>query len=114
MDENMKKAQQATQMAMLQSKAKDYQDKLTALQNKEYQGKYQGLNIKMKGDHTLVNVSLDSTFYETASKGQIEKAILILLTNLNNAIRQDSENLQKEFQSDIERMQQEALANGSN
>ena len=108
-DENIKKAKQAADMVMLQNKAKDFQDKMTALGNKEYQGRYQGLTIKMKGDHTLLDVSIDQGFYETAGKSQIEKAILVLCSNLNTAIKDDQEQLQRELQGDIERMQKEAM-----
>ena len=57
-DENMKNAKRAADMVMLQNKARDFQDKMTALSNKEYQGRYQGIEIKMKGDSmsTLIKV----------------------------------------------------------
>ncbi len=110
-DENIKKAKQAADMVMLQNKAKDYQNKLNDLQGKEYQGKYQGLTIKMKGDHSILDVKIEQGFYETAGKGQIEKAILVLTNNLCGAIKADQDALQQQLQSDIERMQKDAMTN---
>ncbi len=112
-DENMKKNKQALDLLMLQTKAREFQDKNNELQQKEYQGKYQGISIKMKGDHTVFDIHIDQGFYETAGKGQIEKAFLTLLGNLNNAIRQDQDNLQRELQGDIERMQKDSMLNNA-
>ena len=103
-DENMKNAKRAADMVMLQNKARDFQDKMTALSNKEYQGRYQGIEIKMKGDFTLINVHIDQSLYETGGKGQIEKAFFTLTNNLVNAIKQESEMMQKEFQEELMRM----------
>lgn len=104
-DENIKKAKQAADMFMLQQKAKAYQEKLDALANKEYQGKYQGISIKMKGDYSILDVQIDQSFYETASKGQIEHGILTLLCNLHNAIANDQTVLKDELQQDISFLQ---------
>lgn len=114
-DDNLKKVKRAVSMAMLQDKAKDYQNQLAALQNKEYQGRYQGLTIKIKGDFSLLDVKIDQGFYETAGKGQIEHAILSLFMNLKNAITTEQTELQQKLQGDLERMQMEMLAeNGIN
>lgn len=110
-DNNLKKAKQAVDMAMLQDKAKDYQEQMAALQNKEYQGRYQGLTIKIKGDFTLLDVKIDQGFYETAGKNQLEHAILALFMNLKNAISTEQNELQQKLQSELERMQMEVLAN---
>ena len=40
-DENMKNAKRAADMVMLQTKARDFQDKMIALSNKEHQGRNQ-------------------------------------------------------------------------
>ena len=39
----------------------------------------------------------------------MEKAIITLMNNLNNAIKQDQDDLQRELQGDIERMQKDAM-----
>ncbi len=100
-DENMKKAMKATDMVMLQQKARDYQDKLGKLMNKEYQGRYQGISIKMKGDFTLLEVNIDQSFYEMASKSQIEQGIMTLFRNLHNAVSSDQDALKNELQLDL-------------
>ncbi len=110
-DENLKKAKQAADMVRLQQKAQDYQQKLNDLMNKEYQGKYQGINVKMKGDSTLLDVRIEQSFYETAGKGQIEKAILTLFNNLHNAIQADQNALREELQMDIDSLQREHYGN---
>ena len=107
-DENIKNAKRAADMVMLQSKARDFQEKMTALSNKEYQGRYQGIEIKMKGDFTLINVHIDQSLYETGGKGQIEKAFFTLTNNLVNAIKQESEMMQKEFQEELMRMRKDS------
>ena len=106
-DENIKKAEQATKMAMLQNRAKEFQDKNRELQNKEYQGRVQGINISMRGDFVVNNVHIDQSFYETASKGQIEIAITKCLANLHTAVQNDIELLAKQFQDEIVRMQKD-------
>ena len=108
-DENIKKSKEAVDLLMLQTKAREFQNKSNELQQKEYQGKFQGVSIKMKGDRTVFDVHIDQGFYETSSKGQMEKAIISLLNNLNNAIKQDQDDLQRELQGDIERMQKDAM-----
>ena len=108
-DENIKKSKEAVDLLMLQNKAREFQNKSNELQQKEYQGKFQGVSIKMKGDHTVFDVHIDQGFYETSSKGQMEKAIIALMNNLNNAIKQDQDDLQRELQGDIERMQKDAM-----
>lgn len=112
-DENIKKSKEAVDLLMLQNKAREFQSKSNELQQKEYQGKFQGISIKMKGDHSVFDVHIDQGFYETSSKGQMEKAIISLLNNLNNAIKQDLDDFQREFQSDIERMQKDAMLNNA-
>ena len=110
-DENLKKAKQAADLAVLQQKARDYQDKLQALMNKEYQGKFQGINVRMKGDFSLLDVNIDQSFYETAGKGQIERAILQLFNNLHKAVNADQELLKNELQLDINAIQKEQYGN---
>lgn len=112
-DENMKKSKDTVDLLMLQTKAREFQSKSNELQQKEYQGKYQGVSMKMKGDHTVFEVHIDQGFYETSGKGQMEKAIFTLLNNLNTAIKQDQDDLQKELQGDIERMQKDAMLNNA-
>ncbi len=112
-DQNLKKAKQSVDMFMLQQKAKDYQDKMTALANKEYQGKYQGINIKMKGDSSILEVKIDQSYYETASKSQIEAGLLRLFNNLHGAILADQEILKNELQMDINAFQKDSY-NGTN
>ena len=115
MEENEKKSEQETNLFLLQQKARDYQDKLVQLQNKEYQGKYQGVSIKEKGDGTVLEVHIDQGFYETASKGQIEIAIFKLANNLHNAIVNDQKSLQDELQIDLNAFQKEhPFDNGNN
>ncbi len=110
-DENLKRAKQAADMALLQQKARDYQDKLNGLMNKEYQGKFQGLTVKMKGDYSLLDVSIEQSFYETAGKGQIERAILQLFNNLHTAINADQDMLKNELQLDLSVLQKEQYGN---
>ena len=106
-DENLKKAKNAADMVMLQQKARDYQDKLGKLMNKEYQGKYQGISIKMKGDYTLLDVSIDQSFYEMASKNQIEQGLMNLFRNLHNAVNADQDALKAELQLDLSALQKD-------
>lgn len=113
-DENMKKNKQALELLMLQNKAREFQNKTQELQQKEYQGKFQGVFIKMKGDYSILDVRIEQGFYETAGKGQIEKAFTTLLNNLNNAVKQDQNDLQRELQGDIERMQKDSMINDAN
>ena len=108
-DENLKNAKKAADMAVLQNKMKDLQEKTVALQNKEYQGKFQGVTIRMKGDHQVIDVRIDQGYYETAGKGQLEKAFFQLLNNLVRAIKEEQEMLTMEFQKDMERLQRGAL-----
>lgn len=100
-DNNEKQTKQAVDLLMLQQKAQDYQNKVVALGNKEYQGKYQGLSIRMKGDGTILEVRIDQGFYETASKAQMEQAFLTLSHNLHTAIVNDQTALQEEFKIDF-------------
>lgn len=114
-DDNLKRAKQAADMVMLQNKAKDYQAQLQALQDKEYQGRYHGISIKMKGDFSLLDVTIDQGFYETAGKSQIENSFLVLFSNLKANIVADQNDLQQRFQNDIERMRRDAMnKNGLN
>lgn len=110
-DENLKKAKQAADMVRFQQKAQDYQKKLDGLLNKEYQGKFQGISVKMKGDSSLIDVRIDQSFYETAGKGQIEKAIMSLFNNLQRAIQADQVALKQELQMDLDVLQKEAYGN---
>ena len=106
-DQNLGKAKQAADMVRLQQKAQEFQGKLTDLGNKEYQGKVQGISIKMKGDYTVLDVQINQDYYETASRSQMENAILKLLVNLRNAISNDQEMLKNELQMDLDLMKKE-------
>lgn len=112
-DENMKKAQQATDMVMMQDKLRDYQKKMEDLQNKVYQGNYQGMSIKMKGTYEIIEVHIDQSFYETAPKSLLEMSILTVSANLHRAIEADQKLLQEQMQNDLQRFQMEALANNN-
>ena len=100
-DQNIKNAKKAADLALLQNKAKDFQDRSVALQNKIFTGTYQGVTIVMKGSHDIIEVRIDQSFYETSGKGQMEIAIMRCLTNLHNAIVTDVEQLQKDVQSQL-------------
>jgi DNA-binding protein YbaB len=113
-DENLKKAKQAADLAVMQEKARVYQQKLLDLQNKEYQGKYKGLNLRMKGNYEVIDVKIDQSFYETAGKQEIEQAILVAYVNLHRAIETEQKELQDEMTNELQRMQVEAFANGNN
>lgn len=113
-DENIKKAKQATSYAMMQDKAREYQEKILSLRNKDYQSKYKGLSIKMKGDYQLTEVKIDQNFYETAGKQEIEQAILVAFSNLHRAIEDEQKELQDQMTSDIQRMQMESMADNNN
>lgn len=104
-DINLKKAEQSTQYAMMEQKMQDYRQKLVDLQNRIYQGKYQGVILKMRGDFNLVETTIDQTYYETASKAQLEKAILVCFTNLHNAIEQETKAITEQMQNDMSRFQ---------
>lgn len=105
-DENVKNAKQAADMALLQTKAKEFQDKANAQQNKIYQGTFQGITIAMKGSHEVIEVRIDQSFYETSGKGPMEIAILRCLTNLNHAIDEDVKAIQEELQTQINILRQ--------
>lgn len=107
-DENIKRAKAATNFAMLQDKAKEFQDKSDALQNKVYQGTVQGVTIVMRGSHEVLEVKLDQNFYEISGKEGMEIAILRCLTNINNAIKLDQVQLQKEMQNELMALQRSA------
>lgn len=112
-DENLKKAKQAADLAVMQDKVRNYQQKLVDLQNKEYQGKYKGLSIRMKGSFEVVDVRIDQSFYETARKQEIEQAILITLNNLHQAVDDEQKDLQNQMTSDLQRIQAEAMNHGN-
>lgn len=113
-DENIKNAKQATEMAMLQERARKYQEKLTELSNKVYKGKRQGISIDMKGNYDVVDLKIDQSFYETSSKSQMEQAILVCLINLKRNIEQDQEVIKDELNNDIMKMQSDALKDKEN
>lgn len=106
-DENIKNAKQAANMAILQTKAKEFQDKSIALQNKIYRGTVQGISIAMKGSHDVIEIHIDQSYYETSGKGAMEIAILRCLTNLNNAINADFSQLQQDMQNQLMEFQKE-------
>ena len=112
-DENLKKAKQAADLAVMQDKVRNYQQKLVDLQNKEYQGKYKGLSIRMKGSFEVIDVRIDQSFYETARKQEIEQAILITLNNLHQAVDDEQKDLQNQMTSDLQRIQAEAMNHGN-
>jgi DNA-binding protein YbaB len=107
-DKNLKNASSAVEMVMLQQKAKEYQDKVQALGNKEYQGRNQGVAVTMKGNYDVVDVHIDQAFYETAGKDKLEKAFLTVLTNLHRMIDMDQDQLKQELQMAIVALQKEA------
>ncbi len=106
-DQNIKNAKQAANLALLQSKAKEFQDRGVALQNKIFTGTYQGVTIVIKGSHEIIEVRIDQSFYETSAKGQMEIAIMRCLTNLNNAINNEINQLQQEMQMQLAEFQKE-------
>ncbi len=112
-DENRKKAKQAADRYLLQTKAQDFQNKIKDLGRKEYQGKYKGITVKRRGDFTLISVSIDQGFYETAGKAQLETAIRTVRTNLRSAINSEREEVKANFQRDRDRIQKEARLNGA-
>lgn len=113
-DQNIKNAKQATEMAMLQEKARNYQSKMNELTNKVYTGRRQGINIEMKGNYEVVDIKIDQSFYETSSKLQMEQALIVCLTNLRRSIELDQESLKDELQNDITRMQVDAMKDKEN
>lgn len=113
-DENLKKAKQAADMFKLQQKAKDYQDKVNQMNQRVYHGKCQGISADMKGDYSLIDVRIDQSYYETASKGQIEKNILQLFQNLKSAIKADEDALKSEIQDEIANLEKEHYKDGTN
>lgn len=112
-DENRKKAKKAADRYLLQTKAKEFQEKLKDLSRKEYQGKYKGITVKRRGDYLLLSVSIDQSIYETAGKAQLETAIRTVRTNLRNAINADRDEAKGDFQRDRDRFQKEARMNGA-
>lgn len=100
-DDNIKKAKETTELFRLQQKAQEYQNKVKELMNKEYQAKYSGLSIKMKGDYTVLDVSLDQSFYETSSKSVLEQAIVTAFRNIHQAIEDDQEALKNRLQTEL-------------
>jgi len=113
-DKNLEKAKQAADMVRLQQKAQEFQSKLTELGNKEYQGKVQGITIKVKGDYTVLDVQINQDYYETASRSQMEGSILKLLVNLKNAITADQDLLRNELQMDLDLLKREQMNDGTN
>lgn len=109
-DENLKKASQSADYVMLQQRVEDYKAKLISLQNKIYAGKYQGINLKMKGNYTVIEDSIDQTYYETASRSQIEHALLICYTNLHQAIEAEQKEVTDQMQAEIARYQASAVS----
>ncbi|MFA6829094.1 MAG: hypothetical protein WCR67_00060 [Bacilli bacterium] len=110
-DINLKRARESADYAVLQDKVENYKTKLINIQNKEYQGKYQGINIKMKGDFTMLSTSIDQSYYETASCTQIEHGFLICYTNLHDAIVQEQKDITEQMQAEIARYQATAINN---
>lgn len=104
-DENIKKSKQAVDLLMLQNKAKEFQERSNNLLNKNYQGRVQGVTITMKGNHDIVEIHIDQSFYETAGKGELEIAFIKCLSNLNTAINNEQQELQNELQNEIIMMQ---------
>lgn len=104
-DINLKKAEQSAQYALMEQKMQEYRQKLIDMQNRIYQGKYQGVILKMKGDFNLIETTIDQNYYETASKAQLEKAILVCFTNLHSAIEQETKAITEQMQSEMSRFQ---------
>ncbi|MFA6586956.1 MAG: YbaB/EbfC family nucleoid-associated protein [Bacilli bacterium] len=104
-DPNLDKAKTAADMAVLQSQIGEYKKKLADLQSKVYTGRYKGVTIQMRGDYTVVDVSLDQAVYETASKSMMEQSILICLSNLHLAAVNESKTLTDELQKMLQNYQ---------
>ena len=104
-DENSEKAKQACEFTRMQERAKKLQEQFSALSNKVYKGKRQGINIQMKGDYQVLDITIDQSFYETSSKTQMEQALMICLTNLKQAIDLEQEQLKNSLQTEINKFQ---------
>jgi|GEM_PF-773115 len=100
-DENLNKAKMASEFLNVQNKLSDYQKKYEALSNKVFTGRYKGVTLQMRGDYLIVDVKIDQSVYETASKSAIEQSFLICATNLHNAIGQELTSLKNELQQNI-------------
>lgn len=109
-DINLKKADQAAQYALIQERMATYRQKIVEVQNRDFQGRYQGISVKMNGNFDIVDVAIDQGYYETAGKSQLEKAILVCLSNLHNAIEQETKAITDQMQAEMARFQADALA----
>ncbi len=103
-EEDDKKEKQTADMLFMQNSAKEFQDKMQVLQNKEYTGKVQGISIKMKGSMEIIDVHIDQSYYETAAKGAIEIAIKKCINNIENSIAFDVNEAREKLNQDIERI----------
>lgn len=104
-DQNLKNAEMSAKMAVLQDTVREYQEKLKDLSNKVYTGKYRGVEIKMKGDFSIVSVIFDQGVYETSSKGNLEQIIVVCFTNLKKAITDEQEYLSQELKNIVDKYQ---------
>lgn len=110
-DINVKRARESADYVVLQERVEQYKAKLIDLQNKIYQGKYNGVSIQMKGDYTVINTSIDQSFYETASRNQLENSFLVCYTNLHSAITSEQKDVTEQMQNEISRFQMDAINN---
>ena len=107
-DENLKKASQAAELAAMQDKARDYQRKLAEFQSKIFTGKVGGVNMKMSGDFKINEIKIDQSFYEMASKDQLEVSILRCYNNLYTAVSNEINDLNGQFQQEMKLMSKDA------
>lgn len=104
-DDFEKETKQAANLAAIQDKAREFQTLSNQLAEKVYQGISQGITITMKGNHDVINVHIDQSFYETSGKGAMERAFQRCLANLNHSINSDVERLQKDMQQQLLELQ---------
>ena len=102
-DENIKNAELSAKMAVLQNTIREYQEKIKSLSSKLYTCKYKGVEMKMTGDYTVTNISIDQNVYETSSKSNLEQIIMVAFTNLKKAITDEQEFLSNEMKEVVER-----------
>ncbi len=103
-EEDDKKEKQTADLLYVQNRAKEYQEQIREIQNREYTGKVQGITITMKGTMEVIEVHIDQSFYETSAKGGMEIAFMKCINNIERSIRNDMEEVNNNLNSDIERL----------
>ena len=98
------KEKQTADMLFMQNSAKEFQDKMQELQNKEYTGKVHGIYITMKGSMEIIDVHIDQNYYETASKGSIEMDVKKCVNNIEQSIGYDVNEARERLNKDMERI----------